>query len=64
MIELEVVLVVVCYGSFCVVVVELGMLILVLSVVVVGLEVWFGVCLFNCMMCSVFLLEVGMCFMV
>lgn len=52
-------MVIVCYCSFSCVVIELGVSVLVLSYVLKGLEIWFGVCLFNCMIKSVIFMVVG-----
>lgn len=57
-------MVVVCVGGFCDVVCMMGFSVLGLSEVVCWLEVWFGVWLLYCMMCSVVFIEVGECLFV
>lgn len=59
--DLQVFVYVVCEGSFIKVVVQLGVFQFVLSYVMCGLEQCLGVCLLICIICSVLIIEVGVC---
>lgn len=50
-------------GNFFVVVCQFGWLFVIVSVVFKCVEIEFGVCLFECIMCSMWLIEVGQCYL-
>lgn len=58
-VDLNVFMIIVWCCSFCYLVQELGVSILVLSYSMCNFEVWFGVKLFNCISCLVVLIDVG-----